>query len=233
MFQLIMKKIPNQVLSRFVWRNHFFSADITGNGVAFTFDDGPAPQSTTRLVDLFAQYNGKASFFFRGDHAEKWPDIVKYTHQAGCSVGNHSYNHPHFDKIGTCEMVRQIKKTNEILQNITGEYPIFLRPPGHRITQWETLVVKLRFRQFIMACNIAPMDWVISRAEDLAQFITSHAVSGAIICLHDFSERTITALEMALPQLKARGFSFLSLEEMLNQGSFSPYRKIHLFNLKG
>lgn len=221
-----------QLVSRFVLKNHVFSAQVSEKVVAFTFDDGPSPDTTRRLVDLFAKYQGRASFFFQGNHAEQYPDIVRYAHAAGCSVCNHSYDHPLYDQVGTREMLRQIRKTNDILENITGEKVDFLRPPGHRFTQWEAFVMWLTCRQLIVQANITPMDWTHLPPDALASFLCRYMMPGAIVCLHDASVDTVTALEMALPSLQEQGYRFVSLAEMKQMSKFSPYRNIIVNNLK-
>lgn len=229
----VVEKIRiNQIVSRFILRNHVFSAKVSEKLVAFTFDDGPSPNTTLRLVDLFAKYQGHASFFFQGNHAEQYPDIVKYAHAAGCSVCNHSYDHPLYNQVGTREMLRQIRKTNDILENITGEKVKFLRPPGHRFTQWQSLIIWLCCRQLIVQANITPMDWTNISASTMADFFCQYIKPGAIVCLHDASHRTVEALELALPVLYQQGYSFVSLHEMQRKGKLIPYRGGVLYDLK-
>lgn len=229
----IAKKInAKRIISRFVLRNHVYSAKVNRKVVAFTFDDGPSQETTTRLVDLFAQYQGKASFFFQGNRAELHSDIVLYAHRAGCSIGNHSYDHSLYDQIGASEMLRQIRKTNQILTSITGESPRFLRPPQHRFTQWEAIQIWLKTHQLIIEANLTPMDWTGLPPSDLADFLSANIQPGAIVCLHDASESTVQALQEALPRLKKMGYDFLSLAEMQKEGRFSPYRQIIVNNLK-
>lgn len=218
--------VKERVFSRFILRNHVLSALVNRKVVAFTFDDGPSPQTTRQLVDLFAEYQGKASFFFQGNHAEAHPELVRYALDAGCNIGNHSYSHPHYDKVGTREMVRQIWKTNAILKEITGKVPEFLRPPGHRFTQWQAFVIWARFHQLIVEANLAPMDWSQSDAEVLCKFIGEYVQPGAIICLHDASPVTVKALEKLLPILSTAGYKFLSLSELKAIGRFTPYRHL-------
>ncbi len=218
--------MKERVFSRFILRNHILSAQVDQKVVAFTFDDGPSPQTTRQLVNLFAGYQGKASFFFQGNHAEAYPELVRYALDAGCSIGNHSYSHPHYDKVGTREMVHEIWKTNAILKNITGKVPEFLRPPGHRFTQWQAFVIWARFHQLIVEANLAPMDWKCTDAEALSKIIEEYVQPGAIVCLHDASLTTVKALERVLPILSTAGYKFLSLSELKSIGSFTPFRRL-------
>ena len=222
----VKRIVKERVFSRFILRNHVLSSQVNQKVVAFTFDDGPSPLTTHQLVDLFAEFQGKASFFFQGNNAEEHPEIVRYAFCSGGDIANHSYNHPHYDKVGAREMVRQIARTNAILKNITGVQPAFLRPPGHRFTQWQAFVIWARFHQLIVEANLAPMDWKHPDAESLSQFIVENVQPGTIVCLHDASPITVKALERVLPILSADGYKFLSLSELKAMGKFSPYRRM-------
>lgn len=226
MLNIVKRIVKERVFSRFILRNHVLSACVNSKVVAFTFDDGPSPQTTRQLVDLFAKYQGKASFFFQGNNAEAYPEIVRYAFLAECDVANHSYDHPHYDKVGTREMVRQIARANAILKDITGRQPEFLRPPGHRFTQWEAFVIWARFHQLIVEANLTPMDWQHPDAESLGQFIAEKVQPGTIVCLHDASPVTVKALEKVLPILSSEGYKFVSLSELKTIGRFTPYRRL-------
>lgn len=220
-----------QLLSRFILRNHVFSFETDRKCVAFTFDDAPNEKSTCALVDLFVSHNGKASFFCQGDKSEHYPEGVRYAAEHHFTIANHSYDHPRYTNLSSEEMLQQIERTNAILQNITKQRPTMLRPPYHAISQWQALRVRLRLNQTIIGCNLAPTDWSLSSSEELADFLTNSVVPGAIVCLHDGYETTLNALIKALPVLRNKGFEFLSLEEMLQTGSPSPYRYTNINNL--
>lgn len=229
----MFKRIINaKIFSRFIIRNHVYSIKTTQKCLAFTFDDGPDPETTPHIIDLFKQFKGKATFYFQGNNAEQHPDNVLLAHQNGFGIGNHSYDHPKYTEVGILEMIRQIKKTNQILQKITGAKITTLRPPCNKITQVETLAIKLIFNQPIINCNIAPTDWSGCLNEDnLSDFLVSSAKPGAIICLHDSSSSTLAALKTALPILHSQGYSFLTMDEMKLVGTFSPLRNLKVQNI--
>lgn len=220
-----------QILSRFILRNHVFSIKTARKCIAFTFDDGPTGQITRDLVDLFEENDGKASFFFQGNHAEQYPDCVRYAAERHFTIANHSYNHPRYIDIPCNEVLKQIERTNKILMNITGVRPTMLRPPQNAISQWQALMIRLRCNQLIVNCNIAPSDWALSSAGDLADFLIHAAKPGAIVCIHDGYRNTLDALRKVLPVLRSEGYELLSMDEMLEVGSASPYRNIYVNNL--
>lgn len=220
-----------KILSRFVLRNHVYSIKTTRKCIAFTFDDGPSEQITRDLVDLFEENEGKATFFFQGDKAEQYGDCVRYAAEHHFTVANHSYNHPRYVDIPCAEVMQQIERTNKILKDITGARPTMLRPPQHAVSQWQALMIRIRCNQLIIGCNIAPTDWPLSSPDDLAEFLIHAAQPGAIVCIHDGYPNTLNALRKALPALRSEGFELLSMDEMLEVGSASPYRNIHVSNL--
>ncbi|MBR5895730.1 MAG: polysaccharide deacetylase family protein [Akkermansia sp.] len=218
-----------QIFSRFIFRNHIYSVKTNRKAVAFTFDDGPSPLTTRKLVDLFAAHNGHATFFFQGNHAEEYSTEVIYAHEHGCDVANHSYDHPSYIKVGAAETMRQIRKANNILKKYIGKRPAFLRPPYNHISQLETFLIWCTTGQKIINCNIAPTDWCGLDSDKLADFLISNMKPGAIICLHDASPSTVEALERVLPTLKQQGYDFLSLSSLFKVGTPSPLR-FHTIN---
>ena len=97
--------------------------------VALTFDDGPNPEYTEKLLDGLKDREVKATFFLLGNQVELYPDIVKRMHGEGHLIGNHSYDHVNLGALCESEACTQIKKTNDAIYKVTGEYPEYLRPP--------------------------------------------------------------------------------------------------------
>lgn len=226
--EIVRKLLNGAVVSRFVLRNHIYSFQTEMKAVAFTFDDGPSPETTRRLVDLFVQNGGKASFFFQGNRVEEYPDVVKYAHAHDFTIANHSYDHCSYDEVGWKEMLSQLRQTNVLLQRITGEATKFMRPPKNRITQWETVVVKARCDMHIVNANLAPTDWVMTDVEKLELLLLQNVYPGTIACLHDNSLCTVEALASVLPKLREKGYAFLSLDEMMKMAKPSPYRRYNV-----
>ncbi len=97
--------------------------------IAITFDDGPHPKYTPQLLDGLKERQVCAAFFLIGENAEQYPELVLREHQEGHIVGNHTYHHVDLNKVSNDTAEKEIRMTNELLERITGEVPIFLRPP--------------------------------------------------------------------------------------------------------
>lgn len=97
--------------------------------LALTFDDGPNPAWTPRLLDLLAEHDVRATFFMMGSHAQSQSDLVKRIAATGHVVGNHSWSHPNLARSPAARVREELKRTREILEQITGAKIRYFRPP--------------------------------------------------------------------------------------------------------
>ncbi len=97
--------------------------------IAITFDDGPHPVYTLKLLDGLAQRNVKATFFIIGESAERYPEVIKRIYAEGHLIGNHTYSHVQLTCISSTRAIEEIRKTNDIVASITGETVRYIRPP--------------------------------------------------------------------------------------------------------
>ncbi len=101
----------------------YFKANVDGQYIAMTFDDGPSPETTPRLLDILKQRNIKATFFMIGQNAERNPDIVKRILADGHEIGNHSWTHPQLAKLSDDRVSEEIIKTQNAIKNASGYTP--------------------------------------------------------------------------------------------------------------
>ncbi|HEX3892340.1 MAG TPA: polysaccharide deacetylase family protein [Terracidiphilus sp.] len=97
--------------------------------LALTFDDGPNPAWTARLLEVLAEHDAKATFFLLGSFAQAEPALVRQVVAAGHLIGNHSWNHPNLARTGAGQVREQLRKTSDTLQQIAGKPVRFFRPP--------------------------------------------------------------------------------------------------------
>ena len=97
--------------------------------IALTFDDGPNPRWTPRLLEILDRYNARATFFLIGKYAALQPDLVRQMHAAGHQIANHSWSHPNFAFTSNRETQLQLSRTQHELQSILGQPIRFFRPP--------------------------------------------------------------------------------------------------------
>ena len=188
---------------------------------ALTLDDGPS-ESTPRVLELLAKHNVTATFFQIGQNVERLPGITRQVIAAGCEVGNHSFTHPRFDFTSTRFQIEELQKTQQAIASACGVLPRWFRAPfGER---WFGLGKAQNTCGLEGAMwTVLARDWILE-APAIEKRILSGAENGAIFCLHDGRgtasnpniSQIISALEVALPALKSRGFQLVSLSKLLN-----------------
>lgn len=179
--------------------------------VALTFDDGPHPKYTPKLLDGLAKRNVKATFFITGENAEKYPELVKRISGEGHLVGNHTYSHIQLTKSNGEAFRQELVKTNEIIKGITGKEVVYVRPPyGSWDKRFET-----ELNMFPVLWTIDPLDWCSNDADCIQKRVISKAKENAIILMHDSYPSTVMAALAIVDALQKDGYVFVTVEEIL------------------
>lgn len=182
-----------------------------------SFDGSPNPPATDRLLNCLAAYDIKATFFMEGRRLEKEADCARRVQAAGHDIGNHSYNHPEFDKIPIQEAIIEVELTQQIIFRELGFYPTLLRPPAGLLTQTvEETFLSIGFD--IVLWSYSVRDWEGPDAKAVAQRILSQAMPGAIIALHDRTEWLIEILDNIIPALRSKGYQFGKISQIEKKG---------------
>ncbi|MGN7408020.1 polysaccharide deacetylase family protein [Sporosarcina sp. SAFN-010] len=197
-----------------------------GTGIALTFDDGPNPLYTPKLLDLLAHYNIKAVFFVVGKHAENYPEIIKRMCAEGHSIGIHHYEHVSTWRLTPKQTHQQIKRTAKVIKEITGSEPTFYRPPWGRFNL-ATLPVSRQF--FTIMWTHIVGDWKIRTCdEELSDRLGAIPADGSIVVLHDDGSNPgaddeapahmLHVLESYIQEATEKGTRFISPEELMKNG---------------
>lgn len=182
-----------------------------------SFDGSPNPPATDRLLNALDFYKVKAAFFMEGRRLENNADCARRVQAAGHVIGNHSYNHPEFDKIPIDECIREVELTQAIIKKELGFYPTFLRPPSGFLTK-EVKTTFLEKGFDIVLWSYSVRDWEGPDAKSVADRILTQAIPGAIIALHDRTEWLIEILDMIIPALSAQGYVFRKITQINKSG---------------
>jgi peptidoglycan/xylan/chitin deacetylase (PgdA/CDA1 family) len=192
--------------------------------VALTFDDGPHPEFTPRLLDILERHHARATFFMTGEAATEHPQIVKHVAQAGHAIGNHSWNHPSFPLISGRERRTQIRDCASALAPYGQR---MFRPPYGEQNIASRLDALLLGYQIIMF-NVAADDWCGGDAVSVADQIERQICPGSVVVLHDrlfdalepayFNrEPLLEAVRILLNRLGDR-YDFVTVPELLRRG---------------
>lgn len=177
-----------------------------------SFDGSPNSPATDRLLNCLSNYGILATFFMEGRRLETEADCARRVQAAGHDIGNHSYNHPEFDKIPIQECIREVAFTQAIIHKELGFFPTLLRPPAGLLTkEVEETFLALGFD--IVLWSYSVRDWEGPDAKSVSQRILSQAVPGAIIALHDHTEWLIEILDIVIPELKKKKYTFRKISE--------------------
>ena len=184
--------------------------DPSGKYVAFTFDDGPHPKVTPRILQTLSNYNIKATFFMLGSQVEKYPNLAKQVADHGHEIGNHTYSHPNLKKLTTEEMAEEIRRTDEIITLTTGIKPALFRPPYGIYTD-EVLQYTKENGYFTILWSVDSLDWKSRNANAIHRMIMQHTTNGSIILMHDIHAATADALPQLIQTLQAKGYEFITV----------------------
>jgi len=177
-----------------------------------SFDGSPNPPATDRLLAALDRHGVKASFFMEGRRLETEAECARRVRDAGHDIGNHSYNHPEFDKIPLAECIHEVQITQDILEQALGLRPTLLRPPAGKITD-EVVHPFLKMGFDIALWSFSVRDWEGPDAAAVAERILAQAHPGAIIAGHDRVEWLTDYLDLVIPALRSQGYVFKKISE--------------------
>lgn len=198
-----------------------------GRRVALTFDDGPTPPSTERILDVLKQHGVTATFFVNGRWVDRFPGTLRRIQSEGHAIGNHTYSHLFLYLKTRRRIAREIDLTQDAIERVTGTRPwIFRCPYGVR---WFGLFTELRRRGMTaVQWSDTGFDWVKKNAPpDIARKALQHLSDGSVILLHDGCgarepgqvdhAATAEALPAIIAEVRRRGFQFVPVEDFLRR----------------
>jgi len=199
--------------------------------LAITFDDGPDPRWTPKILDILNRKNVPAAFFVIGVEASQHPDILRREYAQGDEIGNHTYTHPAWDEISKTQARWELNLTQRLIESTLGVKTILFRPPygiDHQ-PEYAEEVAQLPFAQdmgyLIIGQKIDPHDWQLvngkpNPAKEIVDEVVQQANDGNIILFHDGGgdrSQTILALPQVIDTLRAKGYTFVSVTDLLGK----------------
>lgn len=179
--------------------------------VALTFDDGPDAEYTELLLDGLKERGAKASFFLLGKCLEGREELVIRMKEEGHLIGNHTYNHVRLDRLTPSEAREEILKTNNRIYEITGEYPVFLRPP---YGAWKK-DLELYVEMIPVLWNVDTLDWKNQDVASVLASVRKNVKNGSVILMHDEYATSVKAALAIVDELKKEGYEFVTVDRLI------------------
>ncbi len=188
------------------------------DSVAITFDAAWGSDKTLDILDILDRYEVKATFFLVGFWVDKYPDMVREIYSRGHLIGNHSNNHPHFNRLSREEMELEITTTEKKISAVTGQKVGYFRAPFGEYN--DTLLSYLKDTDVkCIQWTVDTLDWKGISAKEITDR-AMRAKAGDIILCHNNSDHIVDALPTVLLGLRNKGLRFVTLEELVRHDDY-------------
>jgi cellulose synthase/poly-beta-1,6-N-acetylglucosamine synthase-like glycosyltransferase/spore germination protein YaaH/peptidoglycan/xylan/chitin deacetylase (PgdA/CDA1 family) len=196
--------------------------------IVLTFDDGPDPDYTPRILDILKREKVPAAFFVVGSMAEKNISILRREYEEGYEIGNHTFFHPDVSTIGLQRVNLELNATRKLIESVTGRSTILFRPPFNADAEPQTLaevipVAESRRQSYItIGESIDPWDWQPGvTADSIVARTIRQKDAGSMLLLHDAGgdtrEETVKALPEIIHFFKSHGYKFTTIADVLHK----------------
>lgn len=194
--------------------------------VALTFDDGPHPEYTAKILKILYENDVRATFFVVGSNAERYPGLVRAEYDLGNEIGNHTYSHRVCVKDSDRMISDEIKNADKIISDITGEVPTLFRPPEGKIGGMSHDLYKSLGKRIIL-WDVDTRDWAHTPVDKIVKNVKENVRNGSVILFHDFVKPpspTPESLGIIIPYLRENGYEFVTVSELLEDVAESGVR---------
>jgi len=199
-----------------------WSGPPTVRQVAITFDDGPSPRYTPKILALLKRYQAHATFFVLGRKVERYPQLVRAQLRGGNEVSNHTFDHPRLPKIAQPAREAEVERTAVDLELLGDQDSArWIRPPYSAFDDRLKAYVAHTHGRLVL-WSLDSGDWRGLDRDAIVNNVLNRVRPGAIIIFHDSDETdkadrgpTVAALKIILPALKAAGYRMVSVSELV------------------
>lgn len=196
----------------------FYSGKKNDMVIALTFDDGPHPSQTLKILDILDKYGIKATFFAIGVNAEYYSESIKEAVARGHEIGNHTYSHPKLDKLDSNALKQEILRSEKSIYDVCGYKTDLMRPPEGLVgTDLKEIARDLGYK--VILWDIDTRDWAHTSPYEISRNVLKNVSSGDIILMHDYigkNSPTAEAIELFIPKLLDMGYRFVTVSELIS-----------------
>lgn len=177
--------------------------------IALTFDDGPN-YNTNKVLDILEENNVPATFFVLGNRIKGNENILKRMVSSKMEIGNHTFNHLLLTKYKEDKVKSEINNTSNLIFEVTGKYPTLFRPSYGSCNKMIRGVVDTP----IIIWDIDTLDWKYHNSRRISSRVINKVKDGDIVLMHDIYSATANALEIIIPSLKSKGYTFVTVSDL-------------------
>ncbi len=196
-----------------------YSVNRSDNKIAITFDCAWGTDSTDELLKILEENDVKATFFMVEFWVKKNSDYVAKISEKGHAIGTHSSTHKHMPKQSKEEILNELKSSKEAIENVTGKTVSLFRPPFGDYDD-KLLSVAKSLSLFTIQWDVDSLDWKDISSSQIVERVVSKTKSGSIILCHNNGKNTAASLDSIIKQLKAKGYEFVTVDELIYKQNF-------------
>jgi len=193
----------------------FSRVPVSGKYVAMTFDDGPHPQNTPRLLDILRARNVKATFYVIGRSVDLYPQVVRRTVAEGHEMGNHSHTHRLMSRLSDSEIRSEMERCRDAVRRAAAVNMRTMRPPYGGLQQRQRELILAEYGYPTILWAVDPLDWKRPGPSVVTSRILESTNPGAIILAHDLHSQTVDAMPATIDGLLRRGYKFVTVSQLL------------------
>lgn len=179
---------------------------------ALTFDDGPNPATTPKLLDFLKEKNVKATFFMIGENVTANKEIAKRIHEEGHEVGSHTYTHTPLPGLSQEQIQTEVRKTDKAIFEATGVLPQNIRAPYGAV---DVKTARITAKPFI-EWSVDSADWQTKNTESIKRQVLSQTYNGTLILMHDIHPETVDAVPAIIDGLQKEGYELVTVDTLLS-----------------
>ena len=203
-------KVEKGIASTYMNDYIIYDNDVISNKyIALTFDDGPN-YNTNKVLDILEENNVPATFFVLGNRIKGNENILKRMVSSKMEIGNHTFNHLLLTKYKEDKVKSEINNTSNLIFEVTGKYPTLFRPSYGSCNKMIRSIVDTP----IIIWDIDTLDWKYHNSRRISSRVINKVKDGDIVLMHDIYSATANALEIIIPSLKSKGYTFVTVSDL-------------------
>ena len=214
---LVLTVLPTRIFAQSA--NVYYKHCDGEMDIALTFDDGPHPIKTPKILDILKEYGVKATFFTIGQNVEYYPEAAKRILSEGHEIGNHTQTHPHLKKTERELLVTELESCERSIKNVIGYTTSVFRPP-EGVVDDDVKAIASDMGYSVILWSVDTRDWAGTPSEKIVSTVLESISPGDIILMHDYTSKnchTIEALRILIPKLCEMGYNFVTVSELISK----------------